>query len=118
MEGHVPSAAGQTPGAPSRPSAAESNEAAHNPMNIRFSELSDLEKIASGFTGEVFKGKCRGKTVAVKCIKVYPMLKSGKSLNEVIEDFKNEVQITQSVFCTPPSLDPFLIPSSVVLLIC
>lgn len=52
---------------------------------IGFSEIVFGEKIGEGTFGEVWKGTCRGKDVAIK--------KQKNSRKEVLDDFKKEIDI-------------------------
>lgn len=62
---------------------------------INIFELSDFVSLSSGACGDVYKAKCRGKTVAVKSIKISKLYNQDKkSIEEIISDFENEVAIT------------------------
>ncbi len=61
-------------------------------MHIKASELEFGPKIAEGKYGTVFKGKCRGQTVAIK------LLHNQHLSEEKLEELKTEVEIMTYVF--------------------
>ncbi len=70
-------------------------------VHIKASELEFGSKIAEGKYGTVYKGKCRGQTVAIK------LLHNQHLSEEKLEELKTEVEI---MTCAPHLLERSPIP--------
>ena len=75
---------------------------AMGPTEIKREEIILTAKIATGAFGTVYRGTCRGKTVAIK------KLKFNVPQGEV-ESFKREVDILRLLFCLCVIFLPFLL---------
>jgi predicted Ser/Thr protein kinase len=77
----------------------DNNEQEKGKVHIKASELEFGSKIAEGKYGTVYKGKCRGQTVAIK------LLHNQHLSEEKLEELKTEVEI---MTCALPSPFPLL----------